>query len=1033
MQSFATNVLTAIRGSRDQLMSRRCQPVRILWNRKDESCTNECSVPFVNRCSDLCALWRFWQVDISVATNAYRRVCYYTNWSQYRQSPGKFFPENVDSSLCTHVIYAFATLNGNHLKAFEWNDESTSWSTGMYERFNAMKSQNPSVKTMIAVGGWNLGSAPFTRIAASDQSRTDFANDAVKFLRSHDFDGLDFDWEYPANRGSPAADKQNFVSLVKKTREAFDAEAQTSGKPRLLLSAATGAGKSKIETAYDLPQLVKYLDMINLMTYDLHGAFEDHTGHNSPLKAGPMDTGNDTTLNVEWAAKEYVKRGTPKSMLNVGMPLYGRSFTLAGSNTDVNAPIRGAGTAGRYTGEGGILAYYEICKMIPGAQKHIIQGEEVPYIVKGDQWVGYDDEESLRKKVDFVKQEQYGGVMVWSLDMDDFSGSCGEGKYPLLHAINDELTRSAVPNSVTNAPTTSQQSMATNGPAQMTTVSQTNPPVTGEPQTNAPVTAAPQTNTPATGAPQTIAPVTASPQTNAPVSVVPQTNAPVTATPQTNAPVSGAPQTNAPVTAAPQTNTAATGAPQTIAPVTASPQTNAPVSVVPQTNAPVTATPQTNAPVSGVPQTNAPVTAAPQTNAPVSGVPQTNAPVTATPQTNAPVSGVPQTNAPVTAAPQTNVPVTGAPQTNAPVTATPQTNAPVSGVPQTNAPVTAAPQTNVPVTGAPQTNAPVTATPQTNAPVSSVPHTNAPVTAAPQTNVPVTGAPQTNAPVTATPQTNAPVSGVPQTNAPVTGAPQTNTPVTGAPQTNAPVTATLQTNSPVSGVPQTNAPVTSAPQTNAPVTGAPQTNAPITSTSKVTTSAPVAHHTVSTTNHFNCASQSAGFYPSPTDCSKYYICAGGSAFEVSCTPGLYFNANTLFCDYPSNTQCKGSMQPSSQPPALTQNPAVTMTTMSPTNAPVTTMPPQPVATNPPATNAPVSSTQASTPGPQPTHKPHRPVKFCSGKADGIHADPNDCAHFYECASGLQFHERCSPGTVFNFKTLVCDFPQHVPHCSGSGR
>jgi chitinase len=29
--------------------------------------------------------------------------------------------------------------------------------------------------------------------------------------------------------------------------------------------------------------------------------------------------------------------------------------------------------------------------------------------------------------------------MVWALDLDDFSGSCGEGKYPLLNAIKDEL------------------------------------------------------------------------------------------------------------------------------------------------------------------------------------------------------------------------------------------------------------------------------------------------------------------------------------------------------------------------------------------------------------------------------------------------------------------------------------------------------------------------------------------------------------------------------------------------------------------
>ena len=60
-----------------------------------------------------------------------RRVCYYTNWSQYRPGNGRFVPENVDPFLCTHVVYAFAKLRGNHLEAFEWNDESTDWSKGM--------------------------------------------------------------------------------------------------------------------------------------------------------------------------------------------------------------------------------------------------------------------------------------------------------------------------------------------------------------------------------------------------------------------------------------------------------------------------------------------------------------------------------------------------------------------------------------------------------------------------------------------------------------------------------------------------------------------------------------------------------------------------------------------------------------------------------------------------------------------------------------------------------------------------------------
>ena len=39
----------------------------------------------------------------------------FTNWAWYRPGVGKYIPEDIDPSLCTHVVYGFAVLDSNRL------------------------------------------------------------------------------------------------------------------------------------------------------------------------------------------------------------------------------------------------------------------------------------------------------------------------------------------------------------------------------------------------------------------------------------------------------------------------------------------------------------------------------------------------------------------------------------------------------------------------------------------------------------------------------------------------------------------------------------------------------------------------------------------------------------------------------------------------------------------------------------------------------------------------------------------------------
>ena len=211
-----------------------------------------------------------------------------------------------------------------------------------------------------------------------------------------------------------------------------------------------------------------------LMTYDLHGAWDTNTGYNAPLFSRRAERGNEATLNVDWAVREWLNRGCPKDKLVVGLATYGRSFTLRDARrSEVGAPARGPGKMGLCTGVDGFLAYYEICDRIRnyGWRSHYDDEQKANYIVLGDQWVGYDSVESLKVKTEYVVEKKLRGAMVWTYDLDDFRGdSCQQGKYPLINAIKEVLSKSVTtPTPSPGAPTISTASKPATTPPITTT------------------------------------------------------------------------------------------------------------------------------------------------------------------------------------------------------------------------------------------------------------------------------------------------------------------------------------------------------------------------------------------------------------------------------------------------------------------------------------------------------------------------------------------------------------------------------------
>ncbi|EFN75798.1 Acidic mammalian chitinase [Harpegnathos saltator] len=387
-----------------------------------------------------------WKSKSGIHRIAERRiVCYYTNWSVYRPGTAKFSPQNINPYLCTHLIYAFGGFTkDNALKPF---DKYQDIEKGGYAKFTGLKTYNKNLKTMLAIGGWNEGSSRFSPMVADPAKRREFVKNTVKFLRQNHFDGLDLDWEYPAFRdGGKPRDKDNYANLVQELRDEFEREASKTGRPRLLLSMAMPAGIEYIDKGYDVPRLNDYLDFVNLLSYDYHSAYEPAVNHHSPLY--PLEEDNeynyDAELTIDHTISHLLEKGASADKIVLGIPTYGRSYTLFNQDaTELGSPADGPGVEGEATREKGYLAYYEICEGITDSDEwEVIQPNPNamgPYAFKGDQWVGYDDEDIVKLKARYVNEKKLGGIMFWSIDNDDFRGKCHGRPYPLIEAAKEAL------------------------------------------------------------------------------------------------------------------------------------------------------------------------------------------------------------------------------------------------------------------------------------------------------------------------------------------------------------------------------------------------------------------------------------------------------------------------------------------------------------------------------------------------------------------------------------------------------------------
>lgn len=315
-----------------------------------------------------------------------RIIGYFTSWRNGANGQPSYLVKDIPWGKITHINYAFAHVGSDYSVSVGNTSDPDNPATGMewpgvagaetdpdyaykghFNQLSKYKESHPDVKTLISVGGWAETGGHFNehgdRVAdggfytmttnadgsINHQGIEAFANSAVDFIRSYGFDGVDIDYEYPTSMndaGNPldfgvsnslrAYLMDSYVELMRVLREKLDEAGEQDDTHYMLTIASPSSGY--LLRGMETMQITQYLDYVNIMTYDLHGAWNEYVGHNSAL----FDNGEDPELeaanvygtsqyggigylNIDWAVK-YFRGSMSPGRINIGIPYYTRGW-----------------------------------------------------------------------------------------------------------------------------------------------------------------------------------------------------------------------------------------------------------------------------------------------------------------------------------------------------------------------------------------------------------------------------------------------------------------------------------------------------------------------------------------------------------------------------------------------------------------------------------------------------------------------------------------------------------------------------------
>ncbi|MBA0594246.1 putative cysteine-rich receptor-like protein kinase 20 [Gossypium raimondii] len=334
----------------------------------------------------------------------------------YWYASGEFPIQDINSALFTHLSYAFADVNASNYQLLIPSASQQYLSTFP----TIVKRRNPSVKPLLSIwngisatgksiAGENVTDSVLSSMVSASSKRKSFIDSSIKTARRYGFQGMDLFWVWPNS-----TDLSNIGVLLDEWRAAINSEQRQPGESQLILTLAIRYLPTIEMVSYPIDSIRRNVDWAHVVAYDYHlPTRENFTGLHAALY------NPSSNVNTDFGIREWLNKGMPPSKLVLGLPYHGYAWKLVSSQDNAI----GAPSSGPAVNIDGSMGYKAIKSYIRDYGYGATSVYNATYVVNllttPTIWINFDDVETIKAKMSYVKEKKLIGFKAFQLSNDD--------------------------------------------------------------------------------------------------------------------------------------------------------------------------------------------------------------------------------------------------------------------------------------------------------------------------------------------------------------------------------------------------------------------------------------------------------------------------------------------------------------------------------------------------------------------------------------------------------------------------------------